>query len=48
VVPVVAGIGGTDYTDPAAFGTGFRTAMVVCAGLLVAGALVLRCWSAVR
>ena len=26
--------------DPAAFGTGFRTAMVVCAGLLVAGALV--------
>jgi len=40
VVPVVAGIGGTDYTDPAAFGTGFRTAMVVCAGLLVAGALV--------
>ncbi|SNS42191.1 drug resistance transporter, EmrB/QacA subfamily [Geodermatophilus pulveris] len=40
VVPVVAGIGGTDYTDPAVFGAGFRTAMLVCAGLLVAGALV--------
>ncbi|MGY1831779.1 MFS transporter [Geodermatophilus sp. SYSU D01180] len=40
VVPVVAGIGGDDYTDPAAFGAGFRTAVLVCAALLVAGALV--------
>ncbi|RBY83582.1 MFS transporter [Geodermatophilus sp. TF02-6] len=40
VVPVAAGLGGSDYTDPAAFGAGFRTAVLICAGLLVAGALV--------
>jgi EmrB/QacA subfamily drug resistance transporter len=40
VVPVAAGIGGDDYTDPDAFGSGFRTAMLICAGLLLAGAVV--------
>jgi EmrB/QacA subfamily drug resistance transporter len=40
VVPVAAGIGGSDYADPQAFGTGFRTAMLMSAGLLVAGALL--------
>jgi hypothetical protein len=40
VVPVAAGIGGDDYTDPDAFGEGFRMAMLICAGLLVVGALV--------
>ncbi|PWW20934.1 EmrB/QacA subfamily drug resistance transporter [Geodermatophilus normandii] len=40
VVPVAAGIGGDDYADPAAFGSGFRTAVLICAGLLAAGALV--------
>jgi EmrB/QacA subfamily drug resistance transporter len=40
IVPVAAGIGGDDYTDPGAFGAGFRTAMLICAGLLVVGALV--------
>jgi EmrB/QacA subfamily drug resistance transporter len=40
VVPVAAGIGGDDYTDPVAFAAGFRTAMLICAGLLVCGALV--------
>jgi EmrB/QacA subfamily drug resistance transporter len=40
VVPAVAGLGGTGVEDPAAFADGFRTAMLVCAGLLVAGALV--------
>ncbi|WP_233498877.1 MFS transporter [Blastococcus sp. TF02A-26] len=40
VVPVVAGIGGEDHTDPAAFADGFRTAVVVLTGLLVAGSLV--------
>ena len=40
VVPVAAGIGGDDHTDPAAFGAGFRTAVLICAGLLLAGALV--------
>jgi EmrB/QacA subfamily drug resistance transporter len=40
VVPVVAGLGGEDYTDPSAFGAGFRTAMLLCAVLLAAGGLV--------
>jgi MFS family permease len=40
VVPVAAGIGGDDYTDPDAFASGFRTAMLICAGLLLAGAVV--------
>jgi Na+/melibiose symporter-like transporter len=40
VVPVVAGIGGDDYTDPVTFGASFRTALLIIAGLLVAGALV--------
>jgi hypothetical protein len=40
VVPVAAGIGGADYTDPEAFAAGFRTAMLLCAGLLVAGSLI--------
>ena len=40
VVPVAAGIGGADYTDPEAFAAGFRTAMLICAGLLVAGSLL--------
>jgi Na+/melibiose symporter-like transporter len=40
VVPVAAGIGGDDYTDPDAFGSGFRTAMLICAGLLLLGAVV--------
>jgi EmrB/QacA subfamily drug resistance transporter len=40
VVPVAAGIGGADYTDPPAFTDGFRTAMLICAGLLVAGGVL--------
>jgi hypothetical protein len=36
----VAGIGGSDYADPRAFAAGFRTAMLVCAGLLVAGSVL--------
>lgn len=40
VVPVAAGIGGTDYTDPDAFAGGFRAAMFILAGLLAAGALL--------
>ncbi|NEK59410.1 MFS transporter [Geodermatophilus sabuli] len=40
VVPAAAGLGGSDYTDPGAFGAGFRTAVLICAGLLVAGALI--------
>jgi hypothetical protein len=37
VVPVAAGISGTDYTDPPEFSAGFSTAMLICAGLLAAG-----------
>jgi EmrB/QacA subfamily drug resistance transporter len=39
-VPGLAGISGTDYTDPVAFSAGFRTSMVISAGLLVAAAAV--------
>ena len=40
LVPALAGISGDDYTDPVAFGSGFRTAMTVAAGLLVGGAVL--------
>ena len=40
VVPVAAGISGADYTDAAAFSAGFRSAMLICAGLLVVGGVV--------
>ncbi|MGN7778726.1 DHA2 family efflux MFS transporter permease subunit [Mycolicibacterium sp. 22603] len=35
VIPVLAGIGGADYADPAVFGAGFRTTMVIAAALLL-------------
>ncbi|KAA1421283.1 MFS transporter [Nocardioides humilatus] len=38
VIPVAAGIGGDDYTRPAAFDDGFATSMVISAALLLAGA----------
>ena len=40
VVPGLAGISGAVYTDPVAFSAGFRTAMMISAGLLVAAAVV--------
>lgn len=40
VLPVLAGPTGADYLEPAQFADGFRTAMLVSAGLLVAGGLV--------
>jgi EmrB/QacA subfamily drug resistance transporter len=40
LIPALAGISGTDYEDPVAFSAGFRTAMIICAGLLVAGAVL--------
>jgi EmrB/QacA subfamily drug resistance transporter len=40
VVPVLAGIGGEDYTDPDAFAAGFRSAMLLCAVLLAAGGVL--------
>ncbi|MHA6618348.1 MFS transporter [Pseudonocardia sp. DLS-67] len=38
-VPGLAGIAGDDYSDPVAFDAGYRMAMVIGAGLLVAAAL---------
>jgi EmrB/QacA subfamily drug resistance transporter len=40
VIPAVAGISGDDWTDPVAFGAGFRVAMHVAAVLLLAGAVL--------
>lgn len=40
VLPIIGGISGADYRDPAAFGDGFRVAMLVCAGLLVLGGVL--------
>jgi EmrB/QacA subfamily drug resistance transporter len=38
VIPVVAGLAGASYTDVDEFTSGFRTAMLICAALLLAGA----------
>ena len=40
VLPAVAGIGGDDYTDPAAFDAGFTTAMVVSAVVVALGGVL--------
>jgi EmrB/QacA subfamily drug resistance transporter len=40
VIPVVAGISGDDYQHPSAFASGFRIAMITCAALLIAGAIL--------
>lgn len=40
VIPVAAGLGGADYTDPLSFDPGFRTAMLISAALLALGALM--------
>jgi len=40
VLPGLAGISGADYTDPAAFGAGFRTAVMISAGLMVLASTV--------
>jgi hypothetical protein len=45
-LPVAVGLSGDDYADPAAFSTGFSTAMVVCAALLALGGVV--AWRTIR
>lgn len=40
VLPLVAGLSGQSYTDPAALEPAFRMVMWVCAGLLVTGGLL--------
>ncbi|WP_433607949.1 MFS transporter [Prescottella agglutinans] len=39
-LPALAGIGADALSDPTAFASGFRIAMLICAGLLVVGALI--------
>jgi EmrB/QacA subfamily drug resistance transporter len=39
-LPVVVGLGGDDYTDPAVFDTAFHTATLICAALLILGGIV--------
>ncbi|MFI8849678.1 DHA2 family efflux MFS transporter permease subunit [Streptomyces sp. 891-h] len=39
-LPVLAGISGGDFQDPRAFADGFRAAMLITAGLAVAGAVL--------
>ncbi|TQF69054.1 MFS transporter [Rhodococcus spelaei] len=39
-LPGLAGIAGTNYTDPQVFSHGFRVAMLICVGLLVIGAAI--------
>jgi EmrB/QacA subfamily drug resistance transporter len=39
-LPAVVGIGGTDYESPEAFTSGYETALVVCAVLLLAGGAI--------
>jgi EmrB/QacA subfamily drug resistance transporter len=45
-LPVAVGLSGDDYADPAAFTSGFRTAMVVCAVLFAAGGVI--SWATIR
>lgn len=45
-LPLMAGLSGDDYEDPAAFGHGFRVAVTICAGMLVVGSLL--AWFGVR
>ena len=39
-LPAVVGLSGTDYARPEAFSAAYRLAMLLCAGLLVAGGVV--------
>jgi hypothetical protein len=39
-VPLAAGITGASYLDPVQFSDGFRVAMIITAGLSLAGAVV--------
>ena len=45
-LPVAVGLGGAQYADPVAFDAAFRSAMLVCAGLLVAGGVL--SWLTIR
>ena len=40
IIPGIAGIAGDAYTDPVALNAGFRTSVLISAGLVVAAAVV--------
>ncbi len=39
-LPLVAGLAGDEYGDPGAFGHAYRVAILICAGLMAAGAVL--------
>ena len=39
-LPVLVGLGGDDYADPAVFDGAFRSATMICAALLIGGGIV--------
>ena len=39
-LPLLAGLGGADYEQPAVFSLGFQVAMYVCAGGILAGSVL--------
>jgi EmrB/QacA subfamily drug resistance transporter len=45
-LPLAVGLSGDDYTRPDAFSAGFAAAMVICAGLMVAGGVL--AWATIR
>ena len=45
-LPVAVGLSGDDYTDPSAFTSGFRMAMILCAALFAIGGVV--SWLTIR
>ncbi|MGY2079941.1 MFS transporter [Modestobacter sp. SYSU DS0657] len=45
-LPVAVGLSGVDHARPEAFSTGFAVAMVVCAGLMLAGSAI--AWLTIR
>jgi hypothetical protein len=45
-LPIAVGLHGGEYADPHVFDDGFHRAMLVCAGLLVAGGIV--SWFTIR
>ena len=45
-LPLVVGLGGTEYADPVAFDAAYRAALLICAALLAVGGLV--AWLTIR
>jgi Na+/melibiose symporter-like transporter len=45
-LPVLVGLSGDDYADPAAFSDGYRTAMWICAAVMAIGGVA--AWITVR